>query len=327
MILVTGGAGFIGSNIAADLYRNNVDVVISDWLGQDDKWKNIQNIVPQDIVDPGNLLKWLDQRGGALSAVIHMGAISATTETDADLIVENNFRLSVSLWHFCARHNIPFIYASSAATYGDGANGFSDDTGDSNMASLRPLNPYGWSKHLFDRWVLSQVNRNEPQPSKWAGLKFFNVYGPNEYHKGSMMSVIAQNYGRVAAGEAIKLFKSYHPDYPDGGQMRDFIYVKDCVQVISWMLNSSFESGIYNLGTGDARSWHDLATAMFAAAALAPKIEFIEMPEALRSRYQYFTEAGMDKLKAAGCTLDFHSLEDGVGDYVKTFLSKENQYR
>ena len=299
-ILITGGAGFIGSNIAFQLNKNNLNVAICDWLGQDDKWKNLQHVVPEDLIAPETLSSWLDQQGKNLSAVIHMGAISATTETDADLIIERNFRLSVALWRFCAAHNIPFIYASSAATYGDGSNGFSDDTDDQNMTRLKPLNPYGWSKHLFDRWVLAQIRRGMEAPPKWAGLKFFNVYGPNEYHKGSMKSVIAQNYGRVASGEAIKLFKSYHTEYADGGQMRDFIYVKDCVRVVTWMLDHTFDSGIYNIGTGVARSWNDLATAIFAASGLDPKIEYIDMPEALRDRYQYFTEAGMAKLIAAG---------------------------
>jgi len=327
MILITGGAGFIGSNIAADFHDQNYDIAICDWLGNSDKWKNIQKLVPKDIIAPEALPRWLERRGNEIDAVIHMGAISATTETDADLILENNFRLSVSLWHYCATFDIPFIYASSAATYGDGSSGFSDDTGAKNMASLMPLNPYGWSKHLFDRWVLAQIQRGAPQPAKWAGLKFFNVYGPNEYHKGSMKSVIAQNYSRIAAGEAIKLFKSYHPDYADGGQIRDFIYVRDCINVVTWMLENNFESGIYNLGTGRARSWNDLAAAIFATLGLDPKIEYIEMPEELRGRYQYFTEADMDKLKSAGCPINFHSLEDGVADYVQSHLSQENQYR
>lgn len=325
-ILITGGAGFIGSNIAFQLNKNNLNVAICDWLGQDDKWKNLQHVVPEDLIAPETLSSWLDQQGKNLSAVIHMGAISATTETDADLIIERNFRLSVALWRFCAAHNIPFIYASSAATYGDGSNGFSDDTDDQNMTRLKPLNPYGWSKHLFDRWVLAQIRRGMEAPPKWAGLKFFNVYGPNEYHKGSMKSVIAQNYGRVASGEAIKLFKSYHTEYADGGQMRDFIYVKDCVRVVAWMLDHTFDSGIYNIGTGVARSWNDLATAIFAASGLDPKIEYIDMPEALRDRYQYFTEAGMAKLIAAGFPGTFHNLEDGVRDYITSHLASQDPY-
>lgn len=324
-ILITGGAGFIGSNIAAALYQNNHDIAICDWFGHDDKWKNIQNIVPIDIIAPENLSPWLDQQSSNITAIIHMGAISATTETDVDLIVDSNFRLSTKLWHFAVNQKIPFIYASSAATYGDGDNGFDDDIADANMASLKPLNPYGWSKHLFDRWALSQAKH--AAPPKWAGLKFFNVYGPNEYHKGSMKSVIAQNYHKIAAGETIKLFKSYHADYDDGGQMRDFIYVKDCTQIIGWMLNNDFPSDIYNIGTGMARSWNDLGAAIFTAAGIPPKFEYIDMPETLQGRYQYFTEAHMAKLKAAGCPINFHSLEDGIDDYVKTYLSQQDPYR
>ena len=327
MILITGGAGFIGSNIAADFNANNKKIAICDRFGCDDKWKNIINVVPEHIISPELLSQWLDEREGNIDAIIHMGAISATTEIDVDLIVENNFRLSVSLWHYCSKFSIPFIYASSAATYGDGSYGFSDNTGKENMANLVPLNPYGWSKHIFDRWVMSQINMDEPQPPKWAGLKFFNVYGPNEYHKGSMKSVIAQNYARIVAGEAIKLFKSYNPDYFDGGQRRDFIYVKDCVDVIKWMLENNFECGIYNLGTGEARSWNDLAYSIFAATGEDPKIEYIEMPIELRGRYQYYTEAEMEKLKATNCPMNFHSLEDGVRDYVKSYLSGDSEYR
>ena len=255
-----------------------------------------------------------------------MGAISATTETDVDLILENNFRLSVSLWQFCAKYSIPFIFASSAATYGSGCSGFSDDTSDNHMASLMPLNPYGWSKHLFDRWVMSQVNRHAPQPPKWAGLKFFNVYGPNEYHKGPMKSVIAQNYNNIMNGEPLRLFKSYRPEYSHGQQMRDFVYVKDCAQVILWMLNHKFSHGIYNLGTGIARSWTDLAVAIFAATNRKTKIEYIEMPIELRSRYQYFTQADMEKFRTLGCSVKFHSLEEGVWDYVTNYLNTQNPY-
>lgn len=326
MILVTGGAGFIGSNIAARFTGAGTDTAVCDWLGNDDKWKNLRHHLLADIVAPENLDAWLEVHGRNLSSIIHMGAISSTTESDVDLIIDSNFRLSVKLWQFCSASQIPFIYASSAATYGDGDKGFDDNTEDEYMAGLMPLNPYGWSKHLFDRWVLSQLKKGNPQPPKWAGLKFFNVYGPNEYHKGSMKSVIAQNYDKVASGEAIRLFKSYNPDHSDGGQMRDFVYVKDCVNVIEWMLNHEFEPGIYNLGTGLAKSWNDLARAMFAAIGRPANIDYIEMPETLRGRYQYFTEATMAKLKRAGCNINFRSLDDGVKDYITAHLSQEDPY-
>ena len=325
-VLVTGGAGFIGSHIAAILSQQNQDVAICDWLGKEDKWKNLQKTVPVAIVPPENLHAWLKDNSQSIFAVVHMGAISATTETDVDLIINSNFTLSVALWHFCSRVEIPFIYASSAATYGDGKRGFEDKTDDTNMSQLKPLNPYGWSKHLFDRWVLKQVNNGLKHPPKWAGLKFFNVYGPNEYHKGSMKSVIAQNYEKIISGEAIRLFKSYNPDYVDGGQMRDFIYVKDCVKVIAWMLENHFKSDIYNVGSGTARSWNDLGRSIFSAIGIEPKFEYIEMPDELRGRYQYFTEASMDKIKSVGCPVDFFSLEDGIADYVNTYLSAEDPY-
>lgn len=327
MHLVTGGSGFIGSNIVSDLVKQGQAVAVCDWFGSEDKWKNLRRHLLHDVVAPEQLSAWLEQHGDALTSIIHMGAISATTASDVDLVLASNFTLSQQLWRFCADQDIPFIYASSAATYGDGANGFSDQTDDAYMASLMPLNPYGWSKHLFDRWVLAQVAMGAKQPSKWAGLKFFNVYGPNEYHKGSMKSVIAQNYANIIAGAPIRLFKSYHDDYPDGGQVRDFIYVEDCTKLICWMLNAKFDAGIYNVGTGKARSWVDLANAMFASIGQAPNIEFIDMPIEIRDRYQYFTEASTGKLQAAGYELPPTSLEAGIDTYISSYLCKEDGYR
>lgn len=326
MYLVTGGTGFIGSNIVAALAARGDTVAVCDWFGSEDRWKNIAKHGVHDIVFPDDIGPWLEKHGRILQGVIHMGAISATTERDVDLIVRSNFILSIQLWDFCAAEGIPFIYASSAATYGDGENGFDDAFNETAMKALRPLNPYGWSKLLFDQRAERIVNKRQACPPKWAGLKFFNVYGPNEYHKGSMRSVIAVNYEKIAAGEPMRLFRSYRPNYEDGGQKRDFVYVGDCVSVILWMLDNDFPSSVYNLGSGGARSWVDLARAMFKAAGLPEKIEFIEMPESLRDRYQYFTEANLTKLREAGYTAPMTTLEDGVKTYIQQFLSKPDPY-
>jgi ADP-L-glycero-D-manno-heptose 6-epimerase len=327
MIVVTGGSGFIGSNVAAALAARGDRVAVVDWLGQGDKWRNIAKHPLDDFVTPDQLDAWLADNISAITAVVHLGAISATTETDADLIVRSNFQLSLKLWRLAAKYGWTFIYASSAATYGDGEAGFDDAFDAAALSKLRPLNPYGWSKHLFDRRVLAATLRGEPAPPQWAGLKFFNVYGPNEYHKGSMRSVVAANYAAVAAAEPLRLFKSYRAGYDDGGQQRDFVYVKDCVGVVLWMLGAAFRSDVYNVGSGVARSWLDLGRAMFAAAALPERIDFIEMPMALRERYQYFTQAKLEKLRAAGYSAPFASLEDGIRDYVHNYLSSADPYR
>jgi ADP-L-glycero-D-manno-heptose 6-epimerase len=327
MYLVTGGAGFIGSNIAAALAARGEEVVICDWLGQDDRWRNLAKHELADIVRPDDLPRWLAARRGQIHAIIHMGAISATTETDVDLIVRNNVRATLDLWDWCAETGTRLVYASSAATYGDGEAGFDDDNAAAALARLRPLNAYGWSKHMVDRRVVRLVETGRPRPPQWAGLKFFNVYGPNEYHKGTMRSVIAQNCAAVQGGAPMRLFRSYRADYADGGQLRDFIYVADAVAAVLWLLDTPSVSGIFNFGTGRARSWLDLAQAMFAALGQAPRIEFIDMPETLRPKYQYFTEARMDRLRAAGFGHRFHSLEDGVRDYVQSFLATPDPYR
>lgn len=326
MIVVTGGAGFIGSNVAARLSLLGRRPVVSDWLEQGDKWRNIAKSYVHDIIPPPALQGWLHRHGANVEAVIHMGAISATTERDGDKLVENNVRLSLDLWDFCTQAGIPFIYASSAATYGDGAAGFDDDGNEAALARLRPLNAYGWSKHLVDRRIARDIAQGRPAPPRWAGLKFFNVYGPNEYHKGSMRSVVHQIYPKVMAGETIQLFKSHRPDYPDGGQKRDFIYVKDCVDVMVWMLDNSFSSGLYNLGAGEARTWLDLANAVFSASGRPAKIDFVDTPIEIREKYQYFTQASMTRLRAAGCGLNFHSLEDGVADYIRHYLASDDAY-
>jgi ADP-L-glycero-D-manno-heptose 6-epimerase len=326
MILVTGGAGFIGSNVVAALCGRGVSVAVSDRLRSNDKWRNLAKADFRELIEPEALDAWLAGRG-RLDAVVHLGAISATTERDADLIFDVNVRLSARLWEWCAAHDTPFIYASSAATYGAGAQGFDDDQQVAALAQLRPLNAYGWSKHFFDRRVLAGIAAGQGAPPQWVGLKFFNVYGPNEYHKGTMQSVVAQKYPLVAAGRPVTLFTSHHPDYPDGGQMRDFVFVEDCVDVILWLLERPQVSGLFNLGSGRARSFADLARAIAAAAGVPARIEFMPMPEAIRPNYQYYTEARMQKLRDAGYDRPFTSIEDGVRRYVEGYLALADKYR
>ena len=327
MILLTGGAGFIGSNILADLAAKGRDVVVCDRLGTDDKWRNIAKHEVRDVIKPEAVFAFLAREGSAVDAVIHMGAISATTERDADLIVDNNLRLSIDLWTWCAAHAKRFIYASSGATYGDGAMGFDDDGTRAALASLHPLNPYGWSKHAFDRRVAREVEAGRPAPPQWAGLKFFNVYGPNEYHKGSMKSVVAHMVPDIKAKGSVTLFKSHRPDYADGGQLRDFVSVMDVTDVVAWLLDNPSVNGLFNVGTGHARSFADLAKATFAALGRKPEIHYKDMPEELRGRYQYFTQARMERLHEAGYKTPFRSLEEGVAEYVQGFLDKDDPYR
>jgi ADP-L-glycero-D-manno-heptose 6-epimerase len=327
IVLITGGAGFIGSNIAAHL-ANHIDVAVCDRLGpaDDGKWRNLAKTPIADFVAPEHLWAWLARRGEAIEAVIHMGAISSTTEPDADLIVQTNFGLSRDLWDWCAAHKRRLIYASSAATYGDGSAGFSDADDLASLKALRPLNAYGWSKALFDIYARREADRGHAPP-QWAGLKFFNVYGPNEHHKGAMRSVACQIWPKVAAGEPVRLFKSHRAGYADGGQLRDFVHVDDAVAVVDWLLASPAVSGVFNVGSGKARSFADLAGAVFAAAGRAPTIDYFDMPEALRDRYQYFTEADLGRLRAAGFDRPTRALEDGVRAYVVDYLSQADPYR
>jgi ADP-L-glycero-D-manno-heptose 6-epimerase len=327
MILVTGGAGFIGSNITAALAERGRQVAVCDRLRRGNKWRNLGKVGLCDLVAPESLTSWLAAHEAELETIVHMGAISSTTEPDVDLIVESNFRLSLTLWRWCANHGKRFLYASSAATYGAGEQGFDDDGSPEALAKLRPLNAYGWSKHLFDRWVSRELANGGPRPPQWAGLKIFNVYGPNEYHKGGMQSVVAQKYPLAAAGEALTLFRSHRPDVPDGGQKRDFVYVGDCVDVVSWLLEHPGVNGIFNLGTGQARSFEDLARALFAALRRPAAVEYVEMPEVIRPNYQYFTEASVERLRHAGYTRPFTSLMDGVREYVERYLSQPDRYR
>ena len=327
MILVTGGAGFIGSNIAAALVETGVPVAICDRFRNGSKWRNVSKLELRDVVAPEQLAPWLDAHVGQVEAVVHMGAISSTTESDVDLIMEVNFRLSQLLWRWCAVHGKRLVYASSAATYGAGEHGFDDDGSMEGLSKLRPLNAYGWSKHLFDRWVARELANDAVRPPQWVGLKFFNVYGPNEYHKVGMQSVVAQKYPLAAAGEALTLFRSHRSDVPDGGQKRDFVYVRDCVDVVLWLLSRPDVNGLFNLGTGQARSFEDLARAVFSSLGRPANVTYIDMPSAIRPNYQYFTEASMQRLRDAGYSRPFTSLADGVRDYVGRYLSQPDRYR
>jgi ADP-L-glycero-D-manno-heptose 6-epimerase len=326
MLLVTGGAGFIGSNLLASLNEaGRADVAVNDILGSNGKWRNLAGRHFAEFVPPPDLLRWLD--GRKLDAVIHLGAISSTTATDADLLIETNFRLSLRLFDWCAATRTPFIYASSAATYGDGHAGFSDDWAQGTLKRLKPMNLYGWSKHVFDLAVVERVARKDKLPPQWAGLKFFNVFGPNEYHKGEMMSLVAKRFDEAKAGRPIRLFKSHRADVGDGEQKRDFIHVDDAVAVVRWLLETPAVSGIFNVGTGKARSFRDLMFALLAAVGREPDIEYIDMPESIRGSYQYFTEAEMGNLRRAGFNADFATLEEGVKRYVDGYLDRADRYR
>jgi ADP-L-glycero-D-manno-heptose 6-epimerase len=326
MLLVTGGAGFIGSNVVAALNdAGRADVVVCDLLGGDGKWRNLAKRQLADIVPPAQLPDWLS--GRRLDAIIHLGAISETTAADGDLVIETNFRLSMRLLDWCTAHATPFIYASSASTYGDGAQGFADDPSLSALKKLRPMNLYGWSKHLFDMAVAERAGRGDKLPPQWAGLKFFNVFGPNEYHKGTMMSVLAQRFDDIKAGRAIQLFKSHRDGVADGDQRRDFIYVDDAVRVTMWLLATPSVSGLFNVGTGRARSFKDLMLAAYAALGTAPDIGYVDMPPSIRGSYQYFTQGDVDRLQRAGYNGGFTTLEDAVGTYVKGYLDRADRFR
>ena len=326
MILVTGGAGFIGSNLCADLEAaGHRDIVVADTLGHEGKWRNIAKRGLRDVILPDEIEPWLSGRRG-LDAVVHMGANSSTTASDGDAVLRSNFRLSATLWDRCAASGTPLVYASSAATYGDGGLGFDDDAAPEALAQLRPLNLYGWSKHLFDRWAVARAAEGHAPP-QWAGLKFFNVFGPNEGHKGDMRSLVAKTTPRIAAGERIALFRSHRPGIADGAQRRDFVSVKDCGAVVLWLLGNPRVSGLFNLGTGRARSFGDLVAAVGRALDVAVDIDYVDMPEAIRDQYQYFTEARMDRLRAAGFDRAFAPLEESVADYVRNHLMADDPYR
>jgi ADP-L-glycero-D-manno-heptose 6-epimerase len=324
MFLVTGGAGFIGSNVVAALAEAGADVAVNDVLGHGDKWRNLANQRIADFVPPAGLAAWLE--GRRLDAVIHMAAVSDTTATDGDRVMESNFRLSLRLLDWCTKSRTPFIYASSAATYGDGGEGFVDDWSPEALAKLRPMNLYGWSKHLFDRAVAARFAGNERLPPHWVGLKFFNVYGPNEYHKGAMASVLSRVFAPAKAGEPVRLFKSHKERVADGDQRRDFIYVDDAVAVLLWLLRQDTVNGIFNVGTGKAESFRDMIGAMFKAMGRAPDIEYVDMPESIRGQYQYFTRSSIENLRRAGYNAGFTPLETAVARYVNGYLDRADRY-
>jgi ADP-L-glycero-D-manno-heptose 6-epimerase len=333
MIIVTGGAGFIGSNVIAGLNeRGRQDIILCDSLGSDDKWRNLNGKSIIDVLSPADLSSLMQSGSlgsyeGKIEAVFHLGANSSTVETDVDALLTENFRYSCDLWRTCASKGIRLIYASSAATYGNGSAGFTDGLDEELLATLRPLNAYGWTKHLFDQNVARWVQDPGSRPPQYAGLKFFNVYGPNEYHKGFMKSVVCEKYTMAHRDEPITLFKSYNEAYTDGGQLRDFIYVKDCVDVMLWLFDTPNVNGLFNVGTGQARSFGELAEALFSALGKEPKIKYIDMPEGVREHYQYFTQADITRLRSAGFRAPFTALEDGIADYVQTFLLQQDPYR
>lgn len=321
MIIVTGGAGFIGSSVIWQLnQRGLTDILVVDNLSSSEKWKNLVNRRFSDYLHKSKLLELL--RLGKLkniSAIVHMGACSSTTEQDADYLMQNNFHYSKALAEYALSKGIRFINASSAATYGDGQDGFSDDP--TSLEQLRPRNMYGYSKHLFDLWA-----KDSKALPRLASLKFFNVFGPNEYHKTDMSSVVYKAFLQVKNEGCIKLFKSYEDEYIDGGQMRDFVYVKDCARIVDWLMENTQANGIFNIGSGQARTWNDLAAAVFSAFGLRPRIEYVEMPAAIKKSYQYFTQAQGDRLKSLGFTLAYTRLEEAVVDYIGGYLQNQDPY-
>lgn len=327
-ILVTGAAGFIASCMVQHLNDLGYDqLYLVDDFGVEEKRKNWEQKKFLAIIERTGLFDWLDEDKPGIDIIIHLGARTDTTEFDYAVHETLNLEYSKQIWNYCVNKNIPLIYASSAATYGNGENGYKDDH--SLVEQLEPLNPYGISKNEFDKWALLQSD----QPPFWTGLKFFNVYGPNESHKHRMASVIWHSFNQIQSAGFVKLFKSHHPAYKDGEQLRDFIYVKDVIAVIAWMVQLMTEkkwdtanNGLYNLGTGQARTFTDLVKATFAGMDLEPNIEFIDMPEDIRDKYQYFTEADMQKLKLAGYSAPFYSLEAGVDDYVRNYLRQQKTY-
>ena len=319
MHIVTGGAGFIGSNLVAALCARGEEVVVVDRLRQGMKWRNLAKHPIAAIVPPEELRAFLG-RQPPVKALFHMGAISATTETDGDLVAATNIALPQYLWDWCAEARVPFIYASSAATYGDGSQGFEDDLSPAALARLRPLNLYGWSKLAFDRRVAQLLALGRPRPPSWAGLRFFNVYGPNEHHKGRMASVVLHKFNQIMRGEEATLFASDREGIADGEQKRDFVHVEDCVAAMLWLEANPAASGLYNIGSGRARSFLDLTRAIYAALGRNAEIRFVPMPDDLKGKYQYFTEARMERLRGAGFAKPPVTLEDGVARYVRDVL-------
>lgn len=327
-ILVTGGAGFIGSNIVAGLVSHMPQhrIVVCDQFHDGDKWRNTCTYTPDEIISSADLFYWLQNNEQELETIIHMGALASTTERNADVLLEVNVKLPKILRAYCIANNKRFIYASSGATYGDGTNGFNDDISLDYMQSLRPLNANAWSKHMFDMLIAKSLARGEPQPPQWVGLKFFNIFGPNEYHKLDQQSVLLRIFPHAEAGRPVHLFKSYNHDYKDGGQLRDFMYVKDVTRIVLWLLQNPEVSGLFNIGTGQPRSFEDLARGLFQTLGKEPRIHYDDMPEELRNNYQYYTCANMVRLRAAGYVEPFYTLEEGIADFVQHYLLRTHPY-
>lgn len=321
MIILTGAAGFIGSCMLRKLnYEKITNIVIVDDFSKTEKINNYSNYSFSLKIDRKDFIQWFKENAGQIEGVYHLGARTDTTEFDWNIFVELNLQYTKNIWQICAENNIPMVYASSAATYGDGENGYEDDM--NLIPQLKPLNPYGRSKQEFDLWAIAQ----EKRPPFWAGLKFFNVYGPNEYHKGRMASVIYHSFNQIVSTGKVKLFRSHREDYKDGWQMRDFVYVKDVVNVLFYLMTNKPQSSIYNLGSGQARSFYDLASATFSAMGKETMIEYVDIPIDIRDKYQYFTEASMKKLISVGYNTPFYSLEEGVKDYVQNYLMKQSYF-
>jgi ADP-L-glycero-D-manno-heptose 6-epimerase len=321
MIVVTGAAGFIGSCMLRKLnYEKITNIVIVDDFSKTERLNNYSNYSFSLKIDRKDFIQWFKENAGQIEGVYHLGARTDTTEFDWNIFVELNLQYTKNIWQICAENNIPMVYASSAATYGDGENGYEDDM--NLIPQLKPLNPYGRSKQEFDLWAIAQ----EKRPPFWAGLKFFNVYGPNEYHKGRMASVIYHSFNQIVSTGKVKLFRSHREDYKDGWQMRDFVYVKDVVNVLFYLMTNKPQSSIYNLGSGQARSFYDLASATFSAMGKETMIEYVDIPIDIRDKYQYFTEASMKKLISVGYNTPFYSLEEGVKDYVQNYLMKQSYF-
>lgn len=321
MIVVTGAAGFIGSCLVSRLNKDGkTDLILVDDFSRDEKAPNLEGKKFSEKIDRDRFVEWFQENFRKIEIVYHIGARTDTTEFNKAIFDKLNVEYSKALWNICTGHQIPLVYASSAATYGLGEHGYSDNH--DVVTKLKPLNPYGDSKNDFDKWVLAQ----KTCPPNWYGLKFFNVYGPNEYHKGRMASVIFHAFNQISASGGMKLFRSHNPDYTDGGQLRDFVYVKDVVDVILFLGKNKPQNGLYNLGTGEARTFLDLANNTFASLNKASNVSFIDTPADIRDKYQYFTEADMSKLRKAGYSAPFHSLEEGVADYVKNYLSGHLYY-
>ncbi len=319
MIIVTGGAGFIGSALIAGLNKCGFeDIIVVDELGTDERWKNLRRLKFADYLEKDDFINLVIDNDPCISAdaVLHMGACSSTTETDCSYLINNNYQYTKELCNWALENDARFIYASSAATYGNGEKGFSDDM--ELIPSLEPLNMYGYSKHIFDKWAIKSGAIDNI-----VGLKFFNVFGPNEYHKANMISFVLRAYRQISENGGVKLFKSHRPDYTDGGQVRDFVYIKDVVDMTLFFLDNPDANGIFNIGTGQSRSWNDLAVAVFEAMGREPQIEYIPMPEILRGKYQYFTEADITKLHKAGYNKPFTSLENAVTDYVQNYIARD----